>query len=242
MYFANSLFTVGISPNLLILLLILNFNPRVLFHVPYRDDLSNFYKISSIYIYISVKFSIPIVSHYANQGRHVLWSRITLNSLFLSFRLAIILASVILLVNDVHNNPGPVTNKNLNICYWNFGGLPTGNVLKKYLFEAFLTVNDFDIVALSETHITSRINDEDVAIDGYTLIRFDHPDDISRGGVAVYYKFHISLILKPELTNLSEILVFQVQVSIAYIINCYGFIQPTNFEPKKNPSCSDLIL
>ena len=35
----------------------------------------------------------------------------------------------------------------------------------------------------------SLINDEDVDIDGSTLIRCDHPDDVSHdGGEAVYYK------------------------------------------------------
>ena len=92
------------------------------------------------------------------------------------------------------------------------GGLPNGNVLEKYLLDTFLTVNDFDIIALNKTYLTSQINDEDLNLDGYTLIRCDHPEDVSRGGAAVYYKSHLPLILKPEHTHLSEILVFQLKV------------------------------
>ena len=82
--------------------------------------------------------------------------------------------------------------------------------MKKYLLEPFLSVNDFDIVVLGETHLTSRTNDDNLDIDGYTLKCCDHPDNILQGGVAVYYKSTLLLIFKPELTYLRETLLYQV--------------------------------
>ena len=49
----------------------------------------------------------------------------------------------LLLAGDIHKNPGPLT-----FCHLNLGGLLTGNFANKYLLEAFLVVNDFDIVVL----------------------------------------------------------------------------------------------
>ena len=95
--------------------------------------------------------------------------------------------------------------------HWNLGGLPTGNFAKKHLREAFLAVNDFDIVILGETHLTSQIDEDNLEIDGYNIKRCDHPDGKSRGGIAVYYKSDLPIIFKPELTNLTESLIFQVK-------------------------------
>ena len=85
------------------------------------------------------------------------------------------------------------------------GGLPTDNFAKKYLLEAFLLIDDFDIVALEETHLTSQI-------DGYSIKRCDNPDGKLRGGIAVYNKSDLPIIFKPELTKLTESLTFQVKL------------------------------
>ena len=98
-------------------------------------------------------------------------------------RLATILAFLILLSGNIHKNPGPT-----GFCHWNLGGLPTDNFSKKFLLQAFLSVNDFDIVILGETYLTTKTTDYELDIDGYIFERCDHPDDYSRGGIGVYHK------------------------------------------------------
>ena len=98
--------------------------------------------------------------------------------------------SLILLAGDISKNPGPLT-----FCYWNLGGLPTENFVKKHLLEAFLSVNDFDIVILGESHLTSKIDDNDLEIDGYTIERCDHPDEKTRGGIAVLNNVPKSILI-----------------------------------------------
>ena len=114
---------------------------------------------------------------------------------------------LIVLGGNVHKNPGP-----LSFCHWNLGGLPTDNFLKKILFQAFLCFNDFDIVILGETHLCSKINENELNIEGYSFKHCDHPNDTSRGGIGIYYKSFLPCIFKPELTKLNETLVFQVKV------------------------------
>ena len=43
---------------------------------------------------------------------------------------------------------------------------------------------------ISETFLNSSIqtNDDRISIDGYNLIRADHPSDLKEGGVGIYYK------------------------------------------------------
>ena len=112
----------------------------------------------------------------------------------LSLWLTTVLANRVLLAGDIHTNPGPLT-----FCHWKLGGLPTDNFARKHLLEAFLAVNDFDIVVLGETHFTSQIDEDNLEIDGYSIKRCDHPDGKSRGGIAVYYKSDLPIIFKPEL-------------------------------------------
>ena len=45
-----------------------------------------------------------------------------------------------------------------------------------------------DFMCLSETYLDSSKPDGLLEIDGYNLVRADHPNNIKRGGVCIYYK------------------------------------------------------
>ena len=45
-----------------------------------------------------------------------------------------------------------------------------------------------DFICLSETCLDSSVHDSLLEIDGYNLVRADHPNDTKRGGVCIYYK------------------------------------------------------
>ena len=45
-----------------------------------------------------------------------------------------------------------------------------------------------DFICLSEAYLDSTIPDSLLEIDGYNLIRADHPNNTKRGGVCIYYK------------------------------------------------------
>ena len=175
---------------------------------PVLDDFSSYHTVARMYIQVSLKFVHILITH--NISTFLLklklfavdWSFSTL------LRLATILAFLILLSGNIHKNPGP-----LSFCHWNLGGLPTDNFSKKFLLQAFLSVNDFDIVILGETHLTTNTTDYEQTTDyDYKFERCDHPGDYSRGGIGVYHKSTLPCIFKPELTKLNETLIFQVKV------------------------------
>ena len=73
---------------------------------------------------------------------------------------------------------GMCTKIPLNFGHWNLGGLSTDNFLR-ILLQAFLCVNDFDIVISDETHLCSKINENELNIEGYSFKHCDHPNDTS---------------------------------------------------------------
>ena len=113
---------------------------------------------------------------------------------------------------DIETEPGPQPPNNLKIAYWNMGGLPTDNFAKKTNLEAFLSNNKLDIVMIGETHLNHDTNDNDLQINGYTLQRCDHPNNVSRGGVCVYFRSDLPITIKPDLTFLDECIVMELKV------------------------------
>ena len=71
----------------------------------------------------------------------------------------------------------------------------------------------FFIVCLSKTFLNSSIetNDDKIWIDGYNLIRADHPSDYNKSGVYIHYKEHIPLIKKDNIYTLDDCLVTEIR-------------------------------
>ena len=63
-----------------------------------------------------------------------------------------------------------------------------------------------------ETFLNSSIetNDDRISIDGYNLIRADHPNDSKRSGVCIYYKEHIPVIKRDDTCTLYDCLVTEI--------------------------------
>ena len=63
------------------------------------------------------------------------------------------------------------------------------------------------------TFLNSSIQNDDhkFKIDGYNLIRSDHPSDSKKGGVCIYYKEHITLIRRDDLCTLDNCLVTEIR-------------------------------
>ena len=81
--------------------------------------------------------------------------------------------------------------------------------------EAFITSNNFDLVCLSKTFIDSTIPDDDVniQINGYSLLRDDHPNEIKREGVCIYFKESLPSIRRNDLTNIKDCIVTEINVN-----------------------------
>ena len=112
----------------------------------------------------------------------------------------------------IEENPGPQYSP-LTFCHWNLNGLTAHDSTKISLLQAYITQHNYDIICLTETFLNCSILSDDnrIKIDGYNLIRSDHPSDSKKGGVCIYYKEHIPLILRDDINTLDNCLVTEIR-------------------------------
>ena len=116
---------------------------------------------------------------------------------------------------DIEMNPGPKPSScnKFSICHWNLNSISAHNFIKLSPLHAYISVHNFDILCLSETYLDSTIssNDRNLIIPGYELYRADHPSNVKRGGICIYYKNLLPL----KVTNiqyLQECINFEMKI------------------------------
>ena len=83
---------------------------------------------------------------------------------------------------------------------------------------------------ISETYLDSSVlvDDRDTLINGYNLIRADHPNNNMRGGVCIYYRESLAIQLV-ETNYLSEYLLCEVCIN-----NKKGYVAVLYRSPSQN--------
>ena len=115
---------------------------------------------------------------------------IFINNLFYLMESILYIFALLQCHGDIELSPGPkkLRNKSLSVCHWNLNSLMAHNYSKLTQLKAYTSMYKHDFICLSETYLDSSTPDSLLEIDGYNLIRADHPDNIKRGGVCIYYK------------------------------------------------------
>ena len=112
---------------------------------------------------------------------------------------------ILLLCGDIHPNPGPnnkPTTSPFTFCHLNTRSLLTVNDTGPRLhhIEQELTIDThYDVIAMTETHLSSQIPDHDISIPNYQLFRKDR--NRHGGGVCIYVKDHIPATRLPHLAQ-----------------------------------------
>ena len=122
--------------------------------------------------------------------------------------LSLYVSNLLIQCDDIEVNLGSKYSS-LTFFHCNLNSLTSHNNIKISLLQAYVTQYNCDIICISETFLNSSIqNDDDrIKIDGYNLIRSDHPSDSKKGGVCIYYKEHISHIKRDDICTLGNCLV-----------------------------------
>ena len=96
---------------------------------------------------------------------------------------------------DIEINPGPKKklSKCFSCCHWNVNSILAHNKLS--LLTAYNSALNYDLICLTKTYLNSTVDPNNLLINGYKLVRADHPDDVKRGGVCLYYREHLTLQL-----------------------------------------------
>ena len=123
---------------------------------------------------------------------------------------------------DIETNPGPTKEKikNLSCCHWNVNSLIAHNFKISHL-EAYNAIHQHGFICISETFFDSSVTegDKNIELNGYNLIRADHPSNTKRGGVCIFYKETLALHIVNSL-NFNECIVCEVSIqnSKGYIV------------------------
>ena len=122
---------------------------------------------------------------------------------------------LILLCADVVLSPAPkrASTSNILVCQWNLNSISPHNYTKLFLLKAYIAIHKFDIICLSETYVDSSTTsgDNNFAIWGYKLIRFDLPPNNKRSGVCICYKIFL-LLRVLNIQYLQEYINFELNI------------------------------
>ena len=70
------------------------------------------------------------------------------------------------------------------------------NFSKHTQLKAYISTYKHDFICLSEIYLDSPIPDDLIEIEGYSLVQADHPDNVKRGGVCIYYRESLPVRIK----------------------------------------------
>ena len=114
------------------------------------------------------------------------------------------------LSGDIETNPGPGT---LDFCCWNLNSITAHDYLRVSLIEAYNSDYNYDLIGIAETHLDSTVDKDRLALDGYTFIQNNHPQNVKRGGVGLYVKDTLPSNERFDLVTLPECIVCEVQLN-----------------------------
>ena len=139
---------------------------------------------------------------------------------------------------DIESNPGPSQkHRPLTCCHWHVNSLTAHKMLKKSLIEAYNTSHKYDFICISETYLDSvAADDKDLAIEGYNLVRVDHPNNLKNCGVCIYYNESLAIQLI-NVNYLSECLLCEITFD-----NTKGYIAVLYRSPSQTSSTFNYFL
>ena len=115
---------------------------------------------------------------------------------------------LILLSNDIEMNPGPSYCENFfSFMNWNLNSLAKDNFQRVQSIEAHNTLFNYDLISICETSLNSSIEIPDPLLNDYTFLSANHPDNVSHGGVGLFYKNSLPLKQRLDLSFEESIVV-----------------------------------
>ena len=173
------------------------------------------------------RYAYPLI----NMKKSLLSFNFDISLILLNLFYSLFYQILLLLHGDVETNPGPNKKyKPFTCCHWNVNSLTAHNMVKLSSIAAYNTIHKYDFICISETYLDSSVptDDRDTLINGYNLIRADHPSNTKRGGVCIYYRESLAVQLV-ETNYLSECLLCEVSIN-----NKKGYVAVLYRSPSQN--------
>ena len=115
---------------------------------------------------------------------------------------------LLLLANDIEINPGPTHDDNFfTFMNWNLNSLAKNDFERMKLIEAHNSLFNYDLISLCETGLNSIITIPDPLLNDYTFISANNINNVSHGGVGLFYKNSLPTINRSDLAFEESIVV-----------------------------------
>ena len=108
------------------------------------------------------------------------------------------------------------TQARLTVIHWNLDSIAARDNTKISLIEAYNSVFNYDLIAISDARLDRSFSNEDIQIGGFCCDVFhnDHPSDTRfPGGVCLYYKENIPIRRRNDLEILQETIVTEISLT-----------------------------
>ena len=128
-----------------------------------------------------------LTKNFISMFEMLLFCRYYFESAFIYLLILLYLFTFLSRHGDIEMNPRPRKERKKILSQFAIGIL-THNFSKLTQLKAYNAIYKHDFICLSETYLDSSIPDNVLDIEGYRLVRADHPNNIKRSGVCIYYK------------------------------------------------------
>ena len=107
---------------------------------------------------------------------------------------------VIYLSNDISKNPGPQFQSNLN-------SIVKDNFHRVSLIEAHNFLFNYDLISICETCLNDSVGLPETLLDEYTFVPVNNPANTRRGGMGLFYKNSLPIVIRNDLSFEESIVV-----------------------------------
>ena len=108
---------------------------------------------------------------------------------------------LIILSNDIHLNPGPeYKNIFFNFMTWNLNSLPKDDFQHVRLIEAHNSIFNYDLISICETSLNDSVELPETLLNDYTFLPANNPANTRHGGVGLFYKNSLPVIVRNDLS------------------------------------------
>ena len=138
----------------------------------------------------------------------------------LNIQFTLIIFSLLIVDNDVHQNPGPKHNE-LSIFHLN-----ARSVRNKLAYLEDIA-SESSIICVTESHLDHNISDSDITLDGFSDFLFRKDRNCFGGGILVYSSQGICVKQRPELSfHGGELLWLEVLIPNFKLLICVAYRPP----------------
>ena len=118
---------------------------------------------------------------------------------------------LIILSNDINLNPGPHHQNNpFNFMSWNVNSLAKNNFQRVRLIEAHNSIFNYDLISICETSLNDSVELPESLLNDYTFVPVNNPVNTRNGGVGLFYKNSLLVIVRNDL-SFDESIVVEVK-------------------------------